>query len=65
MLDPAHLDELIAQQTDDLSIRLLSTFARMSRDTTVNVNDYPPRLRQAMDSMFQEASNAPTDPHSA
>ena len=62
MADSEHLDELIAQQNDARAKRLLTAFAAMARDPAISADEYPARLRQVMDGMFEEASRALAKP---
>jgi hypothetical protein len=63
MADPRFLDEFIASQTDDpLSRRLVEIYRDMVRGHDVVVSDYPARLRQAMDRIFEEDINALSRP---
>ena len=39
MSDQVHLDELIAQQADEMGIRLLKTFAAMGKEGCGSAND--------------------------
>jgi hypothetical protein len=63
--DSVHLDKLVAQQKDAAAKRLLTAFAAMARDSAINAEDYPVRMRQVMDVMFEEASRAPAKPDGA
>lgn len=64
MADKAHLDELIAQQTDPAARRLLEEFAKVIRDPIANSAERAAHLRQVMDALFTEATSAPAEPHS-
>lgn len=59
MADEAHLDNLVAQQTDPMARSLLEEFARIIRDPNISAADYPVRLRQVMDRLFKELIDAP------
>ncbi|BCT69570.1 hypothetical protein [Nitrosospira sp. NRS527] len=65
MADSVHLDKLIAQQKDAAEKRLLTSFAAMARNSAIKAEDYPARMRQVMDAMFEEASRAPAKPDGA
>ena len=58
MSNSAHLEELINRQTDPIAKRLLEEFASLARNADVKVADYPIRLRQLMDKLFKEATDA-------
>lgn len=54
---PNHLDDFLAQQTDPLSKHLVERFRDMVRSSDTSADDYPLRLRQAMDAYFQEMND--------
>lgn len=62
MADKAHLDELIAQQTDPAARRLLEEFARVIRDPLGNPAECAANLRKVMDELFTEATSAAAEP---
>jgi len=61
MAAKAHLDELIAQQTDPAARRLLEGFAKVIRDPLANPTECAAQLRRLMDELFTEATPAPAE----
>jgi hypothetical protein len=52
-----YLDDFFAQQTDPLSKHLVERFRGIVRSPDISADDYPLRLRQAMDTFFQEMTH--------
>ncbi|MGP1676777.1 MAG: hypothetical protein ACTS6J_06410 [Burkholderiales bacterium] len=64
MADKAHLDDLIAQQTDPIARCLLEEFAKIIRDPGGNPAGSAAHLRGVMDELFKEAAGATAIPDS-
>ena len=62
MADQAHVNELLAQETDTAAQVLLRAFEVMVREPAIDPQEYPARLRQVMDGLLKELVDAPAQP---
>ena len=59
MSDRKHLEELLAQVSNNLSKHLLEQFREMVRRPDVSTSEYAGKLRALMDEQLQASNNAP------